>query len=247
MHPDEELLQRLMHGESTGIAERSLREHVAACPECRERLLEARRDEEEVHALLGLVDHPPPAVRAESVVAMARRAGDNASGRWAAGVLLLLTAAGAAYAAPGSPVREWARSAVEWTRGGPESAPPAAEAREAPELAGLAISPGRSLTILFESVQPDARVRVSLGEWAEVRVRAPIGAATFTSDAERLVIANGGPPATYEIEIPRDAPRVEIQVAGERIFLKDGARIVAAGAGGAQEPYLLHLSSPTGE
>lgn len=247
MHLDEELLQRLMHGESAGIAGHSLREHVAACPECRERLLEARRDEEDVHALLGLLDHPPPPVRAESVVAMARRAGENAWGRWAAGVLLVLTAAGAAYAAPGSPLRDWARLAVEWTRGGPKSAAPAPEARKAPELAGLAIAPGRVLTILFESVQPDAQVRVSLGDWAEVRVRAPIGAATFTSDAERLVIDNGRRPATYEIEIPRDAPRVEIQVAGDRIFLKDGARIVAEGADGAEEPYLLRLSFPTGE
>jgi hypothetical protein len=243
MHLDEEQLQRLLHGESASATERSMREHLSTCTDCRTRLSDAQRDETEIHALLRLVDHPPPVVGAEAVAASAR-AHDGGWGRWAAGLLLALTAAGAAYAAPGSPLRGWTRAALELVRDDREPEPPQAPAT-APEMAGLAIAPGDTLTILFKSAQPQARARVSLGEGAEVRVRAPSGAATFGSDAERLVIDNRDSIATFEIEIPRDAPRVEIRVAGTRIFLKDGSRVMAQGAGDGREPYLLPLSPPS--
>src|SRR5688500_7027672 len=113
MHLDEEQLQRMLHGEAAPVAGRPLREHLSACAECRERLRQAERDEAEVHALLRRVDHPAPAVSAEAVAARAGRAPDRGWGRWAAGILLALTAAGAAYAAPGSPLRGWARSVLE--------------------------------------------------------------------------------------------------------------------------------------
>jgi hypothetical protein len=53
------------------------------------------------------------------------------------------------------------------------------------------------------------------------------------------VIDNSGSPATFEVEIPRGAARVEIAVAGKRIFLKEGPRLTAEGSGEAG--YLLPL------
>ncbi len=73
-------------------------------------------------------------------------------------------------------------------------------------------------------------------------VRAPIGAASFTSAADRLVITNSGSGATFEIEIPRKAPRVEIRVAGHRIFLKDGSRVLTESLAENGNRYLLPLS-----
>lgn len=233
MHLDDEQLQRLLHGELPRAVERSLRDHLVACDECRARLADLGREESETYGLLLLVDHPAPRVTAEAVAAAATPAG-RSWGRWAAGVLLALTAAGAAYALPGSPLREWVREWSAWVERAPEPASPLT-----PELAGIAIEPGSSLTILFTTVQPEGQVRVSLAAGDAVRVRAPTGAARFTSNAGRLVIDNSGSPATFEVEIPRGAARVEIAVAGDRIFLKEGARVTAEGGGEAG--YLLPL------
>ena len=83
---------------------------------------------------------------------------------------------------------------------------------------------------------------MSLTDGDEVTVRAPIGAASFLSAADRLVITNSGSGATFQIQIPRTAPRVEIRVAGRRIFLKDGARVLTEGSAESGNRYLLPLS-----
>ena len=108
MHLNEEQLQRLLHGELSAGARRNAGDHLAACNECRERLVLAQRDEGEILELLRQVDHPLPAVDAEALAARARGIG-LVWGRWAAGILLVLGTVGAAYAVPGSPVRGWVR------------------------------------------------------------------------------------------------------------------------------------------
>jgi hypothetical protein len=71
---------------------------------------------------------------------------------------------------------------------------------------------------------PESEARISLTDGAELVVRAAQGAATFRSDLDRLVIDNRGPASTFEIEIPRSAPLVEIRVNDDRIYLKEGER-----------------------
>lgn len=227
MHLDEEQIQRLLHGELSPPAAQSSGDHLDQCDECRERLVEAQRDESEIFALLGQVDHPVPAVDPEMVAARAQGAGFR-WGRWAAGILLFLGIAGVAYALPGSPLRDWVRSVTARIGDTDQPAPaPAPVPAQAPDegVAGIAAIPGRQFVIAFESPEPGGQAQVSLTEGEEVTIRAPIGAASFTSAADRLVIANSGSGATFRIEIPRTAPRVEIRVAGHRIFLKDGSRL----------------------
>ena len=223
-------------------AGRGAREHLAECNQCRQRLVDAQRDEGEIFALLRQVDHAVPAVKAETVVARARGVG-AVWGRWAAGILLFLGVAGAAYALPGSPLRDWVRSVVA-SFGAPDQPPPAPARVQAPDegIAGIAAIPGRQFVIAFESSEPGGFARVSLTEGEEVTIRAPIGAASFTSAADRLVITNSGSGATFEIEIPRKAPRVEIRVAGHRIFLKDGSRVLTESLAENGNRYLLPLS-----
>jgi hypothetical protein len=124
--------------------------------------------------------------------------------------------------------------------------PPAPKQVETPshQMAGIAAVPGREFVIAFESTEPGGQARVSLTDGEEVSVRAPIGAASFTSAANHLVIANAGTGATFEIQIPRNASRVEIRVAGERLWLKVGARIVTEGITEVESSYLLPLSQP---
>src|SRR3954464_15498493 len=102
MHLDGEQLQRMLHRELGG-AEPSVSEHLRGCLDCRSRLAEAEGDERWVLDRLRLLDHAPPPVSLERIIASgsSRVPGRR---RWAAGVVLLLGAAGVAYATPGSPL-----------------------------------------------------------------------------------------------------------------------------------------------
>jgi anti-sigma factor RsiW len=215
MHLDLEQLQRLVDGELSPAAERPAREHLAACAECRGREAEIARQEAELGALLRQVDHAAPRVDVQTLVARARR-GRFGWMRSAAVVVLGLGLAGAAYAAR-SPLQKWAHAVAVWLRG--EARPSEAS------LAGIAVAPGQDLIILFASTQSEGSARVSLTDSADVVVRAPVGAATFASEADRLVIDNKDSRASFEIRIPRGAPRVEIRVAGARRFLKVGPAV----------------------
>ncbi|MGH7567470.1 MAG: anti-sigma factor family protein [Gemmatimonadales bacterium] len=232
MHLDDDQVQRLLHGELAQPVVVALREHLAGCAPCRERVAAAERDENEVHALLRAVDHPVPRLDPEAVAARVRAHGLLAPRiRWAAGILLALGLAGVAYAAPGSPLRRWVRAVAERLGGG-SSRPPAPAPPQTPDsgIAGIAVVPGRALVIRFTAPQTVGQAQVSLTDGAEVVVRAPIGAATFTSDVGQLVIDNRGSSGAgggnFAIQIPRAAPRVEIWVAEQRVFLKEGARVI---------------------
>ncbi len=244
MHLDEEQLQRLLHGELGRPGDASAREHLAACADCRRRLALAEREEANVHALLRAVDDPAPSIDAGAVATRAREP-DWGWARRAAGVILALGVAGAVYAAPGSPLPAWVKAVVGWVGGreGPStSVPPSVDSPD-PRVAGIAVAPGRELVILFTARQTVGLARISLTDGAEVVVRAPIGAATYTSDQARLVIDNAASSATFEIEIPHAAPLVEIRVDGQRVFLKAGPRVTTGGYVDAPPgPYLLPLA-----
>jgi hypothetical protein len=244
MHLDEEQLQRLLHGQLPSRAARSAREHLAECGDCRQRFVTAERADKEVLALLRQVDHAVPAIDPQALVARLRWTTPGL-GRWAAAILLFLGVAGAAYALPGSPLRHWVRSVVVWIGDGetPPGQPAAADAPEGPG-AGVAALPGQRFVIEFQSAEQGGQARVSFSDRQEVTVRAPAGAASFTSRAGRLIVANAGVGARYEIGIPRTAPRVEIRVAGATVFVKDAARVTASRSTTLADGYLVSLSPP---
>lgn len=252
MHLDEEHIQRLLHRELPARAESAAREHVAGCGDCRRSLAEAEREENEVYTLLRAVDDPPPPIRAEAVALRAElaSAAERTRGsvwlRRAAGILLAVGIAGAAYAVPGSPVRAWVHAIVQKIGGRPA---PSAEAPGPGEstagVSGIAVLPGERLLILFRSAQAKGGARVLLIDGPEVQVQAPVGSATFTSSADRLLINNQGSSATFEIRIPRSAPWLEVRVGGQRIFLKEGQRVTTSGSASAVGGYLLRLT-PSG-
>jgi hypothetical protein len=245
MHLDEDQVQRLLHDELSSRAAEA-EQHIATCGVCRERVAAARREEAEVFALLGAVDDPVPSA---DIAAIERTADAFGTRRlsWAAGFVLALGIAGVAYAAPGSPLQRWMSTFADWLRPDPQrthtsSAPPSASSA----LAGVAVVPGQRLVIAFTSTQAEGAVRVRLTDSAQVVVRAQSGAATFTSDADRLVIDNRGGRGTFEIHVPRSAPRVEIVVGGTRLFFKDGDRVAAGGLADTAAVYLIPLRERAG-
>jgi hypothetical protein len=107
--------------------------------------------------------------------------------------------------------------------------------------AGVAIPAGRELVIVFTTAEPGSEARISPTDGAEVVVRAPQGAATFTSDVNRLTIDNRVAASTFEIAIPRSSRRVEIRVKNDRIYLKEGGRITPA-APDTGEVHVLRIA-----
>lgn len=238
MHLDDEQVQRLLHGE-LGSATSTVSEHLAACAVCEQRVADAAHEERRTLGLLGQLDHAAPAVAVETIAQRAG-AGRFAWGRWAAGILLVLGAAGAAYAMPGSPVRDWIATALERFRSDPEPPGMLPPPPSAPDASGLVVSAGRELLIEFVSAPAAGHVRVTLTDGTNIEVRAVNGArATFTSDEERLVIDNVDPTTTFDIRIPRTAPRVEIRAGQARLFRKQGERITTDATPDAAGIYLL--------
>ena len=215
MHLDEGQVQALLHGEAAPPVARVLREHLSACADCVGRVAEAERQDGEVARLLRLVDHAPPKVDVHTMLARAP-APQAEWRRWAAGLMLAVGLAGAAYAATDTSFRRRIAAALETSgaRGvkAPHAQPPAPASG-----AGVSVAPGRAFLILFTAEQRDGKARLSLTDGPDVTVRTSIGAATFTSDLGRLLIENAGSSASVDIEIPRAAARVEVQVAGRQV------------------------------
>jgi hypothetical protein len=240
MHLDEDQVQRLLHGE-LGSSSEAARAHLAACVACRERVAVAQREEADVFGLLTAVDDPVPSVDA-AVIQKRARAPDARRLSWAAGIVLALGIAGVAYAAPGSPVQRWVTALVGRLRSGPGVTQQAPPTRASPlGMAGVAVDPGHNLLIAFTSTQTAGDVLVRMTDSTQVVVRAPSGSATFSSDADRLVIDNGAGSGTFEIDLPRSAPRVEISVRGMRRFLKEGHRVTGNTRPDAAGVYAIPL------
>jgi hypothetical protein len=247
VHLDEEQVQRLLDGELTQEAERAVREHAASCEACRQKLADAERDLRHAQRVLPALDDPPPAVTAEAVTIWAEVMGAGermqkvALLRRAAAVVLVVGIAGAAYAIPGSPVRGWVHAVVQRLGGHPGSSPRVAPPPEEsiPVGAGISVPPGDKLQILFVLAQGEGQAFVSLTDGPEVQVHAPTGAASFTSGSGQLLVDVRDPSPTFEVQIPRAAPWVEIQSGGIRVFLKDGERV--SGASSSPGGYILKL------
>jgi hypothetical protein len=206
------------------------------------------REQRQVDRALESLDAPMPELRLETIVAKASAArGETVSapreGRWmlqraAALVALLLVVGAAAYAIPGSPVRRWLDRALA-ARHAATSPRPASPASD--DRAGISVDPGTNLVIEFRSVVPGGEARVSFTDGAEVGIRAPAGAATFSFEPDRVIVTPRAGGAIVHVDVPRTAPRVEIRVAGRSVFLAQAGRAASGAVSGERR---IPLSSP---
>jgi hypothetical protein len=211
-------------------------------------------DEIEVFALLRQLDHPPPSVTMDRIVARAeQRRGAARHWRWAAAILLTTTVGGVAWATPGSPVRGWIAAAIERVAGTRKVLPPreSSPAPDAPAVqrpgAGIAVPPGRALAVVFTAPDLGGTAQVVLTDEEDVVVRTTSDAVGFTAERDRLLVETRAGAPDFEIGIPRAAPRVEIRVGDTRVFLKEGRRVTAPDSAGPGGPYRVTLAHVRGE
>ena len=243
MHLEDAQIQGFLHGELDPRETDVAITHSASCAECRLRLEEAEREEEQIFDLLRRIDHAAPAIDAAGVIARARGGAAVARLGWAAGIVLALVVASAVYATPGSPLAAWVSRFVEMIeRPAPRPAPIVQPAPAATGGAGIAVAPGKRFVIHFTTTQAEGIATVSLTDGPDIAVRATSGSATFTSGIARLTIDNEGSSASYQIDVPRDAPRLEIRVGHRRTMLKEGDQIVTDGERDARGRYVVHLA-----
>jgi hypothetical protein len=251
MHLNEEQVQRVLHNELDEPGRTTVTRHLAECPSCAVVVEAAASDEAWLLGELRRADHVAPAVPFELVARRARLR--RRASRWlrrAAAVLLLLGAGTAAYAIPGSPVREWLVGTTRWLIGTTRErgARGAAPVDRSPEPAvpdaggggggggGIALVPGDRLAIRFTHTQMRGIARVTLSDEALVRVRAVAGSVPLTTSGESLTIANSALLSDYVIEIPRAAREVEILVAGRSVMTTRVGTITTA-SGVERDPW----------
>jgi hypothetical protein len=96
--------------------------------------------------------------------------------------------------------------------------------------------------VILVSPTKSGQAAISLTDDAEVQVRTLQGVVSFTSDLDRLQVNSRSDSARFEIAIPRGAPRVEVQVGGRQVFLKEAGRVVTQARPGPRGEYLIPLS-----
>jgi hypothetical protein len=242
MHLDDETIQRLLEQEIHSSTGKSARDHLASCAECRARLAEARLEEAWIFEQLQRLDHPAPGISAQSVMASSRRRFPGWQ-RLAAGIVLAVGLSGIAYAAPGSPLPGLIDRVIGLIAPAPPR-PVSPSQPEQPAQAGIAVSPGERLTIAFASGGDRDTAVVALTGDDEVTVKAVGGTATFNSEPTRLLIQHSGPPARFEISIPRNAPWVELKVGAHSLLLKRGSGVTVDVPPDGKGRYVLPLSGP---
>jgi hypothetical protein len=240
MHPDVEQIQRFLHGELAVSSANGVQSHLEECEDCRIRVESAEREESDIDALLGRLDHELPVVNAHSV--MVRTTPSRpAAWRWAAAILLTMSAAAAAYLVPGSPIRALVQVLLH-PSDSQQPAPAPVVPAPGETSAGIAVPPGQNLVIIFAATQTSGTANISFIEDGDVHVSASSGAARFESDEDVLRIDNAGSTATFEIVIPQNAPRIEIRIGDERVFLKEGQEIVTGAAKRPDGGYTLSIA-----
>lgn len=107
----------------------------------------------------------------------------------------------------------------------------------------ISVAPGAHFTIEFRAQQTAGHARVALTDAADVSVTAAAGAANYTAAADRLEIDNRGGSASFDVALPRRAPRIDVVVAGRRVLTKIGGSVSGAGATVEGGRYVISLEA----
>ena len=229
MHPPDGDLRALLDGELDDAPRQNVVRHTASCATCYSRLLELERDVETTDELLGLLTPPPSAL---TLTEVAQHAVPGPRRGWliaATIALVILASAGAVVAAP------FIRSLVSRVFHSRPST--ALQQSSGAGQTAIALAPAAVTDIRFTVAQPDGVLRVSLADSTELVIRSST-AVSYRVFPGGLSVENVGTPS-FDILLPRAAPRVNIVVAGHVVLEKVGPRVLAAVAPDSAGRYLL--------
>ena len=202
--------------------------------------------DEQLEALLRLLDHRPPVVDVEMLIAAARRRPRVRVGSIAAGIVLC--AAAAAAAVPGSPVRAALervfstadrRSAVR-ARPSPSDTAPGALGT------GIALVPGSDLDIHFRAWQEGAQLRVTFVDTPQLSLVPRGGDAAFAVRKGQVAVDNRGSSASFTLAVPNTVQRLRVYVDSTLILRKTAAGVRSLALPDRSGTYTFDLSTPSG-
>jgi hypothetical protein len=230
-HVDEALLVALRDDETV---DPEVREHVESCVPCRHALADARARARAIEDLLATTtlqagggpavgggpgegtDEAKARVRAR-LDALRARQSRRGSGlphlRRAAAILLV--AAGAASALPGSPVRVWLGLEDDAPSAHDEALATPPPAGEVSDEAVVLVPAGDGIEIELTDVTPDSEVELTWLSGATAQVAGGPGARYSVGDGQARAAAPNGP---VRLGIPRSAPRISITINGRLVY-----------------------------
>jgi hypothetical protein len=246
MHLDAGDIQRVLHGELPPDGAAAAERHLDACPDCAAALAEAAKEESDIYGALAALDHDAPTLTASFVLGRSqgtlRPPARLPWMRWAAAIVLGLGVAGVAYAAPGSPLRDWIAALTEDAPrpSPPEPSPPTQTA--ASGGGGVGVPPEDFLQVELSGGTSGAAVRLLFADAGELRASGGSGQVSYSLAPGRLLVGPVGAD-TIQLEVPRSAPRVEVRSDGRPVAVAERGVLLVGGApvSGAG-PFVLGLS-----
>lgn len=231
-HLDTEVVHRVLHAELADDRRPFVNAHLEACQACRDAVERARAEEHALDALLASLDHPMPLTTAHALLRRGRHRRRALLARWAAGLFIAVMTAGAAFALPWSPLRRWLseRTVIPPSPHSTQTATDSASKETGANLAGVTVAPGSALVVRFLSSQEAGELHIALSDGGSVEVQGRASVATFAASAGSVVVDNHGARDSYDIHVPRNAPRVDVFIADEMVWSKRGERINASRA-----------------
>lgn len=226
-HVDEGILLAIRDGALVSADDQL---HVESCAQCSDALEAARARAQRIeNALAGLdvpfdVDAAKERVRAQldGTSEPVRRApqAPRHLGRAAA---ILLVAAGAAYAIPGSPIRAWITGENEATTSG------AAATEESQEIVGGVIEvpvTDQGIRVSIDGSRPGDQIEVIWTDASTARVAVPAGSSYSIAEGHVVASVTAGP---VQVAFPRSAAVISLEIDGRMVLQRtDGTIDVAA-------------------
>lgn len=214
MHPTDEDLLALLHGELRGPAADQVRLHLDACPACASRRDAIGREEMERDLLLRALDFPVPPISA--AIIRTRASARRRLARAAASIGVLTTLATAAAAMPGSPVRTWLEKVL--APAPPQPAPAARRPAEGAAADGVEVAAEGALVIELRRSQAAGQFRIAVTDRATVTARAVGGDVGYRVGPGRVTLDNRVPATRYDITLPRTLANVTVLVGGRILW-----------------------------
>jgi hypothetical protein len=212
-HLDEGTLLTLR---DTALVEVSVRDHLAECADCHDAFQEARVRAEAIESLLSELDEPHDVGAAKANVrgrldTRPLRSPRTAGSLWSSGfgraAAVLLLAAGAVSALPGSPVRSWITGAPSE----PDEASATTQAGPSVERSAVAVpTDGNGIRVVLAGAAAGIELEVIWVEGTTARVSAPEGSAFSYGDG------------VLEAQLAEGAVRVELPNTGPVVVEVDG-------------------------